>query len=182
MALLGSMHKSLLNKKYLFQDLSSVQNNSECEAPHLRPFGQGDVALPRFSPPVATAEIKAPTVGLAMGSRAPPGKFFRYFQWLSRITGGETGIRTLGTLARTTVFETAPFDRSGTSPSSIWLDTLGGIVNRFEPAIRAVSVAERGRFSILPPARRQPAARLAGRSQPTGLDRRRHVVRDRRRS
>ena len=31
-------------------------------------------------------------------------------------TGGETGIRTLGTLARTTVFETVPFDRSGTSP------------------------------------------------------------------
>ena len=30
--------------------------------------------------------------------------------------GGETGIRTLGTLARTTVFETVPFDRSGTSP------------------------------------------------------------------
>jgi hypothetical protein len=30
--------------------------------------------------------------------------------------GGETGIRTLGTLARSTVFETAPFDRSGISP------------------------------------------------------------------
>lgn len=29
---------------------------------------------------------------------------------------GETGIRTLGTVARTTVFETAPFDRSGISP------------------------------------------------------------------
>jgi hypothetical protein len=31
--------------------------------------------------------------------------------------GGERGIRTLGTLARTTVFETAPFNHSGTSPS-----------------------------------------------------------------
>jgi hypothetical protein len=30
--------------------------------------------------------------------------------------GGETGIRTLGTLAGTTVFETAPFNHSGTSP------------------------------------------------------------------
>ena len=30
--------------------------------------------------------------------------------------GGERGIRTLGTVARTTVFETAPFDHSGTSP------------------------------------------------------------------
>ncbi len=31
-------------------------------------------------------------------------------------TGGGGGIRTHGTLARTTVFETAPFDRSGTPP------------------------------------------------------------------
>ena len=33
--------------------------------------------------------------------------------------GGETGIRTLGGLAPTTVFETAPFDHSGTSPRLI---------------------------------------------------------------
>ena len=31
-------------------------------------------------------------------------------------SGGEQGIRTLGPLARTTVFETAPFDHSGSSP------------------------------------------------------------------
>jgi hypothetical protein len=30
--------------------------------------------------------------------------------------GGEAGIRTLGGVAPTTVFETAPFNRSGTSP------------------------------------------------------------------
>ena len=30
--------------------------------------------------------------------------------------GGETGIRTLGTIACTTVFETVPFDHSGISP------------------------------------------------------------------
>jgi hypothetical protein len=30
--------------------------------------------------------------------------------------GGEAGIRTLGGLTTTTVFETAPFNRSGTSP------------------------------------------------------------------
>ena len=48
-------------------------------------------------------------------------------------TGGEGGIRTHGTLARTTVFETAPFDRSGTSPQSPakrragWL-TGGGVL------------------------------------------------------
>ena len=32
------------------------------------------------------------------------------------VSGGETGIRTLGARKGTTVFETAPFDRSGTSP------------------------------------------------------------------
>ena len=32
------------------------------------------------------------------------------------LDGGETGIRTLGRLAPTTVFETVPFDHSGTSP------------------------------------------------------------------
>ena len=32
------------------------------------------------------------------------------------LTGGEGGIRTLGTRKGTTVFETAPFDHSGTSP------------------------------------------------------------------
>ena len=35
------------------------------------------------------------------------------------IHGGEGGIRTLGTLARSTVFETAPFDHSGTSPRGV---------------------------------------------------------------
>ncbi len=34
----------------------------------------------------------------------------------NRDYGGETGIRTLGGLTPTTVFETAPFDRSGISP------------------------------------------------------------------
>ncbi len=34
----------------------------------------------------------------------------------SRASGGETGIRTLGTLSRSTVFKTAAFDHSATSP------------------------------------------------------------------
>ena len=34
------------------------------------------------------------------------------------MVGGETGIRTLGPCEGTTVFETAPFDHSGTSPFS----------------------------------------------------------------
>lgn len=33
--------------------------------------------------------------------------------------GGKRGIRTLGTRKGTTVFETAPFDRSGISPESL---------------------------------------------------------------
>ena len=34
----------------------------------------------------------------------------------ARASGGETGIRTLGGVTPTTVFETAPFDHSGISP------------------------------------------------------------------
>ncbi len=34
------------------------------------------------------------------------------------LNGGEGGIRTHGTLARSTVFKTAPINRSGTSPSN----------------------------------------------------------------
>ena len=36
-----------------------------------------------------------------------------------RKNGGETGIRTLGPREGTTVFETAPFDHSGTSPRGV---------------------------------------------------------------
>jgi heat shock protein HspQ len=36
--------------------------------------------------------------------------------WYEGIIGGQTGIRTLGTFTRTTVFETAPFDHSGICP------------------------------------------------------------------
>ena len=35
---------------------------------------------------------------------------------LKELNGGQTGIRTLGRLAPTTVFETAPFEHSGTCP------------------------------------------------------------------
>lgn len=46
------------------------------------------------------------------------GKSPKAFQFAhkSRGTGGEGGIRTHGTVARTTVFETVPIDHSGTSP------------------------------------------------------------------
>ena len=39
--------------------------------------------------------------------------------YFHKIDGGERGIRTLGTLTRSTVFETAPFDHSGTSPQRV---------------------------------------------------------------
>ena len=45
--------------------------------------------------------------------KAPSSKAGRGF---SGINGGEAGIRTLGTVAGSLVFETSPFDRSGTSP------------------------------------------------------------------
>ena len=35
---------------------------------------------------------------------------------IAHVTGGEGGIRTHGDLTATTVFETVPFDHSGTSP------------------------------------------------------------------
>ena len=40
----------------------------------------------------------------------------RRFNSLAGVSGGEGGIRTLGTFTGSTVFETAPFDHSGTSP------------------------------------------------------------------
>ena len=39
---------------------------------------------------------------------------------------GEGGIRTLGALARTTVFETATFNHSATSPGCFFLREFGG--------------------------------------------------------
>ena len=47
--------------------------------------------------------------------------------------GGETGIRTLGTLIRTMVFETTPFDHSGTSPMAV-LATQTAAVNQSKHA------------------------------------------------
>jgi nicotinamide-nucleotide amidase len=42
--------------------------------------------------------------------------------------GGETGIRTLGTVARTSVFETDPFNRSGISPGAANLRSFDKII------------------------------------------------------
>ena len=42
---------------------------------------------------------------------------FNKNNYIKDTNGGETGIRTLGTLAGTTDFESVPFDHSGTSPN-----------------------------------------------------------------
>ena len=60
-------------------------------------------------------------------NRVPKLQYLRYFSGCWRTSasvgewqnGGEGGIRTLGTRESTTVFETAPFDHSGTSPKSL---------------------------------------------------------------
>ena len=50
------------------------------------------------------------------------------FKFDTRLNGGEGGIRTHGTDKSTTIFETVPFDHSGTSPFSLkfecWILTL----------------------------------------------------------
>ena len=46
-------------------------------------------------------------------------------QMIALIVCGEGGIRTLGTVARTTVFETATIDRSATSPEDVAFDAPG---------------------------------------------------------
>jgi hypothetical protein len=56
-------------------------------------------------------------------------------------TGGGRGIRTLGTLARTTVFETAPFDRSGIPPHR--RSACVGVVTR-RPVRKGPARARRG--------------------------------------
>ena len=61
--------------------------------------------------------------------------------------GGETGIRTLGGLAPTTVFETAPFDRSGTSPRGSGGRLMGGAEQRkreIEESLLCRGFLERG--------------------------------------
>src|SRR3954468_20862285 len=55
---------------------------------------------------IGTKPVKKSTRGRRVKNARPPTK----------TNGGEGGIRTHGPVARSTVFETAPFDRSGTSP------------------------------------------------------------------
>ena len=68
--------------------------------------------------------LRSPVSAALARLRLEPGGFFGSSHYAIRhgrdsakaMNGGEGGIRTLGTRKGTTVFETAPFDRSGTSP------------------------------------------------------------------
>ena len=54
----------------------------------------------------------------------------------SGLRGGERGIRTLGTLARSTVFETVLFNHSSTSP---WGGEIACVGNACKPRISCMS-------------------------------------------
>ena len=55
---------------------------------------------------------------LYVDSKIPIKNYLFIINILYMMYGRETGIRTLGTFAGTTDFESAPFDHSGTSPRS----------------------------------------------------------------
>ena len=50
--------------------------------------------------------------------KTPPTNALKKEPFRTLLNGGGGGIRTHGTLARTTVFKTAPINRSGTPPSN----------------------------------------------------------------
>ena len=68
-----------------------------------------------------------------------------------KVNGGEGGIRTHGTVARTTVFETVPFNHSGTSPRHTSNVVSSGAEHRqgFQPSQGAIS-AFAGFFAMHP--------------------------------
>ena len=58
------------------------------------------------------------TKGYQLGDQSKHNHtLYLIINYLNTIRGRETGIRTLGTLAGTTDFESVPFDHSGTSPN-----------------------------------------------------------------
>ena len=70
-------------------------------------------------------EAQAASITISMGDMMGDGEaaaanLISKIRYINRVIGGETGIRTLGGVTPTTVFETAPFDHSGTSPLIPW--------------------------------------------------------------
>ena len=56
--------------------------------------------------------------------RAIPLFLFYFFSRGKEVNGGERGIRTLGTVTRTTIFETVAFDHSAISPAVTFLNIV----------------------------------------------------------
>ena len=61
-------------------------------------------------------ELQILNVDSDVDSKIPIKNYFFIIRFLFMMLGRETGIRTLGTFAGTTDFESVPFDHSGTSP------------------------------------------------------------------
>lgn len=61
--------------------------------------------------------FRQPNGGSSGGTAKPKNNKAPIYGALRSNSGGESGIRTLGTVARTTDFESVPFDHSGNSPS-----------------------------------------------------------------
>ncbi len=89
--------------------------------------------------------------GFAESRHRPRGALKTKWGWLFRHTvkslfingfvcntGGDAGIRTLGTREGSTVFETAPFDHSGTSPRSVTGARLIRCPLRCKPILRCL--------------------------------------------
>ncbi len=96
---------SAISTAYNLRTKSSKSTGSERIGPRRAIFG---LFLPW---PVNRSAPKTPGILPSSGGN---GRAERADQFE---TGGEGGIRTHGTVARTSVFETDPFDRSGTSPA-----------------------------------------------------------------
>ena len=97
----------------------------------------------------------------------------------SLIAGGEGGIRTHGTVTRTTVFETVPFDHSGTSPRQQNQPlSVGAMATKCEictePAPHYVSAPPRSFLTLIAEhvainIKRNGLARMGSRVQASGL-------------
>jgi hypothetical protein len=119
----------------------------------------------RYRPPVrhrspVTGTDRGKECGKATGWPTISAFENKYF---NKSDGGGSGIRTHGTLARTTVFETAPFDRSGIPPrekSRRWLGTRAELPPDCHPS---------GARSYHEPAEPAKAALIASAALPSSL-------------
>src|SRR5438067_151464 len=76
------------------------------------------------NPPPTKCHKQCHKPGVPRTSQKGNGPRGNHLRHAGRQEGGEGGIRTLGTIARTPVFETGPIDHSGTSPGGPTNTTL----------------------------------------------------------